>query len=71
MTNQELPISIALRQFRAKTFLTQQEVGQILQVSKTTVCRWEAGDIIPSLKNQRKIKAMITDRVADANNEPN
>lgn len=40
---------------REKKLLTQMELADILQVSFTTISRWESGKFEPTMKIKRKI----------------
>lgn len=42
---------IKLKELRKERHLTQQQLAQIMSVSKTTVCQWETSKQEPSLEN--------------------
>ena len=44
-----------IKEYRETSFLTQQELGNILGVTFVTVNRWENGVFEPSLKQKRKL----------------
>lgn len=43
------------KKLRDKLILTQTEFAKLLGVSFTTVCRWEKGIHVPTIKVKRKI----------------
>jgi transcriptional regulator with XRE-family HTH domain len=45
---------------RVLLMLTQGELAEKLGVALNTVSRWETGKSIPSLKNQRKLRNMVS-----------
>lgn len=47
-----------LKQIREKLFLTQQELGDRLDVSFSSINRWETGKNQPSLKCRKRIVEM-------------
>lgn len=47
--------SIIVKRIRDKLFLTQAELAEILNVSLTTVCRWENKVFEPTMKIRKKI----------------
>jgi len=44
-----------IRYIREKQLLTQSDLAEILDVSFTTISRWEAGKFEPTMKLKRKI----------------
>jgi putative transcriptional regulator len=46
-----------IRILRQKSFLTQTQFAEELQVSFTTVNRWEKGKATPNLSTMKRIKA--------------
>ena len=51
----DLPVGRIIEQQRLKAHLTQRQLGQMLDVSASTVTRWEQGSRAPSLETFRKI----------------
>lgn len=51
--------SKAIREYREKLFLTQEDLGKLLNVSKITVNRWENGKFEPTMKIKRKLHSMF------------
>lgn len=45
-----------LRKIRQRTFLTQEDFAKMINVSFSTVNRWEGGKAKPSLSAMKKIK---------------
>jgi len=51
--------SKAIKEYREKLFLTQEDLGKLLNVSKITVNRWENGKFEPTMKIKRKLHSMF------------
>lgn len=49
--------SDCIRILRQKQFLSQEAIAKELQVTLSTVSRWETGKSIPNLSTMKKIKA--------------
>ncbi|MFA7082774.1 MAG: helix-turn-helix transcriptional regulator [Bacteroidales bacterium] len=49
-----------IKEYRLKTFITQQELAEKLGVSFVTVNRWENGHFEPSMKMKRMLNKMFT-----------
>lgn len=49
--------SDCIRILRQKQFLSQEAIAKELQVTLSTVSRWETGKSIPNLATMKKIKA--------------
>ena len=49
---------MTIKELRIKMRLTQDELATALKVHKTTVSRWERGEINPSFKNIRQIEKL-------------
>ena len=54
-----------LHEYREKTGKTQSEIAEVLGCAVSTVCRYETGTRLPSLRVIRKIKAMTDGQVAE------
>ena len=57
-----------LKELRVEKGLTQKELAQILNVSKTTICQWETSKQEPSLTDIVKISKFFgvsTDYILD------
>ena len=48
-----------LREYREKTFLTQEDLARKLGVSYVTVNRWENGKFEPTMKIKRKLNKLF------------
>jgi len=51
----------ALREYRDKMFLTQEELGAILHVSKITTSRWENNKFKSTIKMKKRLHSMFLD----------
>lgn len=51
--------SHSIKTLRDKMMLTQTELGELLGVSYTTICRWETGKFVPTIKLKRKLKDLF------------
>ena len=49
----------AIKEYREKVFLTQEELARKLGVSYVSVNRWENGHFIPTMKMKRKLKKLF------------
>ena len=47
--------------YRENNFLTQNDLAQILNVSETTVNRWEKGKFNPSMKYRKKLYKLFVE----------
>ena len=45
----------SIKEYRERKFLTQIELAKILNVSKTSVTRWETGMFEPTMKLKKKL----------------
>ena len=48
-----------LRRVRERAALTQGEIAEVCGVSKSAVCRWESGEILPRSANARSLTDII------------
>lgn len=46
----------AVKELRLKMLMTQEEFAKLLDVSFTTINRWETGKYIPTIKVRRKLQ---------------
>ncbi len=51
----DLPIGQIIKRQRVKSHLTQRQLGTMINVSTTTITRWEQGSRAPSFEMFRKI----------------
>lgn len=49
-----------IKRMRTAAGISQQEMANRLEVSKQSVCNWENGNIVPSIKILRKICQMFS-----------
>ena len=50
-----------IREYRERTFLTQEELAKILNVSYVSVCRWETGRFEPTMDTKKKLVALFNE----------
>ncbi len=50
-----------LKQYRAKMFLSQNDLARMLKVSVVTVNRWENGHFEPTMKVKRKLHRLFVE----------
>ncbi|MDE7082156.1 MAG: helix-turn-helix transcriptional regulator [Clostridia bacterium] len=43
---------------RAKNY-TQQQLGKIMGISQTSICRWESGNVLPETENLIKLSEIL------------
>ncbi len=44
-----------IREYRERKFLKQEELAELLGVSKTSVTRWETGKFAPTMQIKKKL----------------
>ena len=57
--SEHMNYSEALKEYRQKVLLTQEELAHELGVSFASVNRWERGLFEPTMKMKRKLKALF------------
>ena len=60
-----MPIKNRLKEFRAKINVNQQEMGQLVQVSRQTISQIERGDYSPSVTLALKIAKVFNASVEE------
>lgn len=58
----------AIKEYREKHFLSQNDLGNILGVSYVTVNRWENGHFEPTLKCKRKLNELFKEDIKEGTN---
>ncbi|MBQ7243136.1 MAG: helix-turn-helix transcriptional regulator [Bacilli bacterium] len=49
----------AIKEYRRKALITQEELADKLGVSFATVNRWEMGHHVPTMKMKRKLRPLL------------
>ncbi|WP_099221579.1 helix-turn-helix domain-containing protein [Listeria costaricensis] len=52
-------IHLKIKEERKKNNMTQEKLAEEVGVSTKTITKWEAGDVIPSLENCKKLRAVF------------
>ena len=60
-----MPLKNRLKEYRAKINVNQQEMGQLVQVSRQTISQIERGDYSPSVTLALKIAKVFNASVED------
>lgn len=60
-----MPLKNRLKEFRAKINVNQQEMGQLVQVSRQTISQIERGDYSPSVTLALKIAKVFNASVEE------
>ena len=60
-----MPLKNRLKEYRAKINVNQQEMGQLVDVSRQTISQIERGDYSPSVTLAIKIAKVFNARVED------
>ena len=60
-----MPLKNRLKEYRAKINVNQQEMGQLVQVSRQTISQIERGDYSPSVNLALKIAKVFNASVED------
>lgn len=47
--------AVKIKEYRERKFLKQEELANILGVSKTSITRWETGKFSPTIKIKKKL----------------
>jgi transcriptional regulator with XRE-family HTH domain len=50
---------MAIRELRKQLGLTQEQLAKLVGVKQATVSAWESGDAEPTMKNTRKLMAVL------------
>ena len=53
--------AIAIKEYRHKKFLTQEELAKILGVSVTSITRWENGKFEPTMKKKKILNKLFVE----------
>lgn len=53
------PTTTATREARLAAGLTQQELADLLGVTKMAVCHWELGRAVPTAENARRLERLL------------
>lgn len=64
MNNIHISIEVKIKEIRVRTGLLQRDVAQKLNIDRSTVAKWEAGEANPSVNNLVKL-AEIFDCTVD------
>ncbi len=60
-----MPLKNRLKEYRARINVNQQEMGQLVQVSRQTISQIERGDYSPSVTLALKIAKVFDAKVED------
>ena len=50
-----------IREYRERKFLKQEELAELLGVSKTSVTRWETGKFAPTMQIKKKLYQLFVE----------
>ncbi len=50
-----------IKEYRERTFITQEELAEKLGVNYVSVCRWETGRFEPNMDTKKKLVALFNE----------
>jgi putative transcriptional regulator len=59
MANRDEPFARGLRAARAAADLSQEELAQLIDVSRDSVANWEKGDFMPSMRTALRVADVL------------